>query len=1066
GFSHRLNLFYLANDIIQNCKRKNAIVYRESFADAIPEAASLVKDPSVSKSVERVFKIWEERSVYNEETIASFRSGLIEERKERSDSPASTLKDTVGSPVTTQHSEATTSVVTSSPSPIFNSAPAQVLTSAVTAATSTPVTTFAKTVTTPVIPPTIPLALPNLANVDLGKISSILSSLTSVMKTTGVSPAAKLSPGTPTTPTSNLGVAAKPPVQSTPNPLANILSKVEITPESILSALSKTQGPSTSNLQGLSSLIQSVALHSGSSTISTTTAPMNTSVQTVKDRNTPAVTPPCIPQTYGYSPTKSNSDVSSTSVCKPNIPPSSNAKPLTIKPPVSIGFPSQPHVAEEKITSQPQEMHKPPEEVASSSLELKIHNFLKGNPGFSGLDLNIPILSNIGPNVVPEPPSDFLSGPSSTSLDNVDGTPVRDERSGTPTQDEIMDKPTSSNVDSVSLLSKIISPGSSTPSSTRSPLLNKEMPSYRPFGVGGTSPNAYRQATDVLEKPSTVDSSLKKFFPETSFHEDEDYRDFEYAGPPNASVDKRPTKPTQKTNMHLDSMEYPPNQAFGQGQDFRQPFNRPMQPPFNAGDMGASVSPSSDRYGGYNVRGNNPEAGVTSPPPKDDPFFSSDTNHNIPLLHSGMGGQSQFSESTHNPQNRHSNFHPKNNPPLARTIGSEQSGSNLSATTTIEFKNMLKNASRRPTEENKFGAASFNEDMHMPGRSHAGVTSEDRSEEQYRIETRVSSCVDLPDSTEEKGAPIETLGYHSMGNMRYSGEPIKTVESMRVGMKAGRPHGIDGSRSGWFEMGSAGSSFDDGPPSADEQPSVGGSTGGGGYKTQYEEHLPRFQDSVGDFRAKNIPFEHLLPPPPPPPLMSPLDRSGPFQMDQTMPPNVPPPGLPPDHGSMFPRDMPVPSRMQSGEPSKTLPHVSHPPPSEHGGNPFPIHHPSEHGGIPFSPPPIRNTFPPDHGAVHQGTMEHYPMHPRDHEPHSRENNQHNQPHGRLNEPMGPGHHGGFGGPPHHGGPHHMNTGGMRPQRPHFRPREPYHNNLKRPRPPFGRGGHFFSPKRPYYQPRY
>lgn len=1306
GFSHRLNLFYLANDIIQNCKRRNAIIYRDTFADVLPEAASLVKDPSVSKSVERIFKIWEDRNVYHEETIASFRSALaggwskrerskssrakpvekppetppanpkavlkskivaefrpqgliddllsykrsldnvdlkekqlsnmrvdvcstetlkrlkdkaggkkfskdfeessakleefvgildkqvkhspslaealdnagifyeaqyrevkvvvnayktfanrvsnlkkkldqlkatlpdpeespalsptldapsptgsespfqgmgdvsplspevepvppdspepptdnrivedmelsdvdadeempaiiVEERKEPSESPTSTLKDTVCSPETTQHNDttATTSAVTSSSSlsPIASSAPAQVLTTTATAASSAPVTTttFPKTVTTPVIPPSMPLALPNLANVDLGKISSILSSLTSVMKTTGVSPAAKPSPGTPTTPTSNLGGGVKP-AQSAPNPLANILSKVEITPESILSALSKTQVPSTPNLQGLSSLIQSVALHSGTSTISTSTAPMNTSVQTVKDRNIPLVTPPFLPKTYGYSPTNSNPDVSSTSV-----PPSSNAKP-----PVSVGFSSQPPMTDEKNISQPSEMRKAPEEVESSSLELKIHNFLKGNPGFSGLDLNIPILSGLGSTVVPESSSEFQS----TSLDNVDGTPVRDERSGTPTQDEIMDKPTSSSVDSVSLLSKIISPGSSTPSSTRSPLLNKDsefqklqsLPQYRSYGLGGNSPNAYRQASDNMEKPSSIDSTLEKFFPDASFHEDGDYRDFDYAGPPSSAgnLDKRPSNSMIKSNMHLDSMEYPPPQNFSQAQDFRQSFTHSVQPPFMSGEKGGSMSPASDRYGGYNVRGNNLEGSTSPSPPKDKPFYPSDTNHNIPMLHSVMA-QPQYSDASHAPQNRHSNFHPKNNPPPTRTIGSEQSGSTLSASTAMEFKNMLKNASRRPSEE-KFGQGNVNEDAHMSGRSHPGATSEDRSEEQYRIETRVSSsCADLPDSTEEKGAPIETLGYHNMGNMRYPGEPIKTVESMRVGMKPGR--------SGWFEMGSTGGSFDGGPSGADEQSSVGGSAGGIGYKTQYDEHLPRFQDSVGDFRAKNIPpFEHLLPPPPPSSMVAPLDRGGPFQMEQTMPPNVPPPGLPPDHGNMFPRDMSVSSRMQSVEPSKTLPHVAPPPPSEHGGNPFPIRHSAEHGGIPFSPPPrmdMRHPFSQDHSAVHQGPMEAFPMHPistRDHEHLSRENNPHNQPRGRMNEPLGPiprDHRGGYGGPPQHVGSHHMNTGGMRPQRPHFRPREPYHN-LKRPRPPFGRGGQFFPPKRPYYQPRY
>ncbi|KAF6293671.1 regulation of nuclear pre-mRNA domain containing 2 [Rhinolophus ferrumequinum] len=76
AYPHRLNLFYLANDVIQNCKRKNAIIFRESFADVLPEAAALVKDPSVSKSIERIFKIWEDRNVYPEEMITALREAL------------------------------------------------------------------------------------------------------------------------------------------------------------------------------------------------------------------------------------------------------------------------------------------------------------------------------------------------------------------------------------------------------------------------------------------------------------------------------------------------------------------------------------------------------------------------------------------------------------------------------------------------------------------------------------------------------------------------------------------------------------------------------------------------------------------------------------------------------------------------------------------------------------------------------------------------------------------------------------------------------------------------------
>ncbi|KAM6903421.1 regulation of nuclear pre-mRNA domain-containing protein 2a [Lycodopsis pacificus] len=80
--SHRLNLFYVANDVIQNCKRKNAIVYRTAFAEMLPEAFLLVNneaDPKVVKSVERILTIWEERGVYAGTLITELRSSLVKE---------------------------------------------------------------------------------------------------------------------------------------------------------------------------------------------------------------------------------------------------------------------------------------------------------------------------------------------------------------------------------------------------------------------------------------------------------------------------------------------------------------------------------------------------------------------------------------------------------------------------------------------------------------------------------------------------------------------------------------------------------------------------------------------------------------------------------------------------------------------------------------------------------------------------------------------------------------------------------------------------------------------------
>lgn len=89
---------------------------------------------------------------------------LVEERKEKQVVPSS-------APAKTE------SVPKATPSTVV------VATPAVTTPAQTPPTP--KTVSTVPVPPSPALGLPNLANVDLAKISSILSSLTSVMKNTG-----------------------------------------------------------------------------------------------------------------------------------------------------------------------------------------------------------------------------------------------------------------------------------------------------------------------------------------------------------------------------------------------------------------------------------------------------------------------------------------------------------------------------------------------------------------------------------------------------------------------------------------------------------------------------------------------------------------------------------------------------------------------------------------------------------------------------------------------------------------------------------------------------------------
>ncbi|XP_076330482.1 regulation of nuclear pre-mRNA domain-containing protein 1A-like [Tachypleus tridentatus] len=67
--SHRLTLLYLANDVVQNSQKKAGSHFGESFAEVLKEACVLLRDEKIQTSVKRVFKIWEERSVYDPDFI-------------------------------------------------------------------------------------------------------------------------------------------------------------------------------------------------------------------------------------------------------------------------------------------------------------------------------------------------------------------------------------------------------------------------------------------------------------------------------------------------------------------------------------------------------------------------------------------------------------------------------------------------------------------------------------------------------------------------------------------------------------------------------------------------------------------------------------------------------------------------------------------------------------------------------------------------------------------------------------------------------------------------------------
>ncbi|XP_077382059.1 regulation of nuclear pre-mRNA domain-containing protein 2 isoform X1 [Festucalex cinctus] len=578
--NHRLNLFYLANDVIQNCKRKNAIVFRSAFADVLPNATLLIKDAKVRKSVERILTIWEERSVYPEELLSQLKSNLNKKEKEKEKQkekvkvkekekgnetppvtvPAKTkaaikskiveeftssslieqlsahkqavaeeesrekqlsalrldicstealkrLKDKAGgskfakdfedgsqklqefvdfleeelktgppllealenadifyetqykevkivanayssfanrvaslkrkldslksslpgpedSPVPSPSEDAPSPTGSDSPFLAMGGARAQVdpeldgkamddgdvpsdsredadeasdedecssstagdktgeMSSPLvvgkldadpkTASTPTKASkaTAAATVTTPTSAsqtPSTPLGV-DMAKVDLGKISSILSSLTAAMKNTAGTPSARPAAGAPSsTPSAQAATSKATPASPA---LASILSRVDITPEGILNALSKKNTPA------LSSLLHTV--------------------------------------TNSAQPTRASPETSASKTLKAKSTAGNGLKRDT---------PSRNRVWEKIRQLSPPPPLPPPRLAAAApppSLESKINSFLQGNPGFS-----------------------LALGGGDASPDGVDGTPVRDEAAGTPTQDEMMDAPES-----------------------------------------------------------------------------------------------------------------------------------------------------------------------------------------------------------------------------------------------------------------------------------------------------------------------------------------------------------------------------------------------------------------------------------------------------------------------------------------------------------------------------------------------------------------------------------------------------------------------------------------------
>lgn len=74
--AHRLVLIYLANDIVQNAKRKNIPHFTADFKDIMKPAIPYLKDVKIKSSVERVFSIWQDRNMYDSRYISELKTLL------------------------------------------------------------------------------------------------------------------------------------------------------------------------------------------------------------------------------------------------------------------------------------------------------------------------------------------------------------------------------------------------------------------------------------------------------------------------------------------------------------------------------------------------------------------------------------------------------------------------------------------------------------------------------------------------------------------------------------------------------------------------------------------------------------------------------------------------------------------------------------------------------------------------------------------------------------------------------------------------------------------------------
>lgn len=95
--SRKLVFMYLANDVIQNSKKKGP-EFNESFSTILGKAfkdiSQRCEDDKTFKSLDRILKIWNERGVYESDKIKDFETNLMKKPSKPKTTSASTPSDT------------------------------------------------------------------------------------------------------------------------------------------------------------------------------------------------------------------------------------------------------------------------------------------------------------------------------------------------------------------------------------------------------------------------------------------------------------------------------------------------------------------------------------------------------------------------------------------------------------------------------------------------------------------------------------------------------------------------------------------------------------------------------------------------------------------------------------------------------------------------------------------------------------------------------------------------------------------------------------------------------------